>query len=96
MARSKARKIADLLAGGSALEDGVITAAEVTGLGTAATTAASASGIAAAAAATATSAGGTASGKRQAAKGSNGKQGQRGQQCATMARALGGDGDLYR
>jgi hypothetical protein len=40
MARSKARKMADLLAGGSALEDGVITAAEVTGLGTAATTAA--------------------------------------------------------
>jgi len=40
MARSKARKIADLLAGGSALEDGVITAEEVTGLGTAATTAA--------------------------------------------------------
>ena len=38
MARSKARKIADLLAGGSALEDGVITASEVTGLHTLAST----------------------------------------------------------
>lgn len=40
MARSKARKLADILSGGSALEDGVISASEVVGLGTAATTAA--------------------------------------------------------
>jgi hypothetical protein len=38
MARSKARKLADILSGGTALEDGVISASEVVGLGTAATT----------------------------------------------------------
>ena len=40
MARSKARKLADILSGGTALEDGVISASEVVGLGTAATSAA--------------------------------------------------------
>jgi hypothetical protein len=40
MARSKARKLADILSGGSTLEDGVVSASEVVGLGTAATTAA--------------------------------------------------------
>lgn len=39
MARSKARKLADILSGGTALEDGVISASEVVGLGTAATAA---------------------------------------------------------
>lgn len=40
MARSRARKLADLTSAGNTFDDGVITAAEVTGLGTAATTAA--------------------------------------------------------
>lgn len=38
MARSRARKLADLTSAGNTFDDGVITAAEVTGLGTAATT----------------------------------------------------------
>ena len=40
MARSRARKLADLTSAGNTFDDGVISAAEVTGLGTAATTAA--------------------------------------------------------
>jgi hypothetical protein len=38
MARSRARKLADLTSAGNTFDDGVITASEVTGLGTAATT----------------------------------------------------------
>jgi len=38
MARSRARKLADLTSAGNTFDDGVISAAEVTGLGTAATT----------------------------------------------------------
>lgn len=38
MARSRARKLADLSSAGSTFDDGVISASEVTGLGTAATT----------------------------------------------------------